>query len=361
MKSEQRHKLQTNKLADTLGHEIEYVKPYFKTILGIVIAVIAVGFTIAYLSSRQAAKNDVAWSKFFDVVASPGEEELDKYVETYGNTPAGLWASLAAADMKLNRGSFEMYRDRKEAEVQLDQAKKQFLSVIDAAKNDRMVLRRAQLGLAETYETLNSPEEAEPIYEKLVKDSPDDVVGAAAKERLRQMRELVDQKWFAWYEKHTPPAPFDPNSMGRDPFDLNNLPGQDNLRNKNLPPAPGSLIEGELDDLSKEQPLFPGFTPGETKGEEMPPDATTPKEPVTPPAETPAPPETPAPAEPSDDQPQPEPAPPAAPAPMDSNTDENPPAAPTVEPPTAEPPAAPAPETPPATDDAEKSSEAAPQ
>ena len=32
MKSEQRHKLQTNKLADTLGHEIEYVKPYFKTI-----------------------------------------------------------------------------------------------------------------------------------------------------------------------------------------------------------------------------------------------------------------------------------------------------------------------------------------
>jgi hypothetical protein len=319
MKSEQRHKLQTNQLADTLGHELEYVKPYLKTILGILIAVVAVGFAWAYLSSQQTAKNDAAWTNFFDVVASPGEEDLDKYVEAYGDTPAGLWAKLAAADMKLNRGSFEMYRDRKEAEVQLDQAKKQFLEVIEAAKNDRMILRRAQLGLASTYEALNSPEEAEPIYEKLAKDSGEDAIGMAAKERLRQMTALADQKWFAWYDKYTPP-PSDPNAMGRDPFDLNNLPGQDNLRGRDLTPRPGSLLEDELNTLENEKPLFPGFTPDSTEPDSTEPDPAKPEAPAATEEESPT---DPAPAEPAPTDPAPtDPAPtesePAPPAPEDN-------------------------------------------
>src|SRR5687767_4932827 len=112
MKTERRHELQKNQLADALGHEIDYLRPYYKTIVGVLIAVAAIGTTIAILSANRNAKNTAAWGNLYDVVADGGEKmprKLEGIADAYPGTVAALWAELAAGDVELRSGAGAMF------------------------------------------------------------------------------------------------------------------------------------------------------------------------------------------------------------------------------------------------------------
>ncbi len=249
MKTERRHELQKNDLADFVGHEIDQYKPYLKTGLGVIVALIAVGFTIAYLSQQQSSKNAAAWTGLFDLLASPSTEDLQKFAEDNSGTQAAAWADLAAGDMKLREGANGMFIDRSAAEVNLDEAKKFYKSALDKAGKESMIRYRAQLGLAQTYEALNEPEDAEKLYEELAKLGETSPFGSVAADRLATVKRLNEEKWYTWFAKHTPAPPVDPRTGF--PGGLDNLPGRDNLKTPERDLTLPGILEDELKELEK--------------------------------------------------------------------------------------------------------------
>lgn len=277
MKTERRHELQKNELADALGHELDYIKPYAKTIVGVLIAVAAVATTIAFLSSQRAEKNATAWGDFFNVIADSDPKEMASLAETHPGTSAALWAELAAGDMKLATGSRHMFDDRKEAEVNLDQAKRHFENVSKQAGKQVLLARRAKLGLAQTYEAMNEPEAAQPIYEELVKENAEDAFGLAAKERLAQMKRLSEENWYAWFSAYKPVPPTDP-LQGRGPLDLDNLSPTNDLNRRPGLEAPGIIGNELMEDEKSDSPIQ--FDSPGTKAPEAPkPDDSFPAKP----------------------------------------------------------------------------------
>jgi hypothetical protein len=281
MKTERKHELQKNELADVLGHELDYLRPYLKIILAVVVAVVAISVTIAVLSGQRASKNTAAWSSFYQVIGESGSDserlskQLDSVAKANAGTSAGLWSELAAADFKLQSGIRQMFDDRSEAERNLEEAQKHFESVIKGGESQPMLVRRAKLGLAETLEAKNEPDEAEKIYQELVDKNKDDVFGKTAAERLAQVKRLSEAQWYAWFAKYKPAPPGDP-FKGRVPGDMSDLPGMNDLK------APG-IIGSELDDINKtdspiefdfpkRKPTLPEETPDESKPEESKPE-----------------------------------------------------------------------------------------
>lgn len=274
MKTERRHELQKNQLADALGSELDYLRPYYKTIVAVLVAVAAVGITIAVLSSQRSANNAAAWGNFYNVLGDGNSDKmpakLESIAKSYPGTQAALWSELAAGDLKFQSGSAKMFSDRDDAEKDLAQAKQHFESVMKAAGGQAMLARRAKLGLAQTLEAMNDPEAAQPHYEALAKENPDDAFGLAATERLAQLKRLNDKQWYAWFAKQEPPPPPEDPLKGSGP--LGDLPSSNNL---NPLSAPG-IIGSELEDKTEESPIefdAPKTAPSEKK-EESPSSST---------------------------------------------------------------------------------------
>lgn len=301
MKTERRHELQKNQLADALGSEIDYLRPYYKTIVAVLIAVAAIGATIAVIANQRSSNNAAAWGSFYDVVGDGNSDKMpakfESVAKAYAGTQAALWADLSAADLKLQSGSTKMFSDRNEAEKELAQAKLLFETVLKNAGNEQMLRRRAHFGLAQTLEAMNNPEEAQTVFEQIAKDNPEDAFGKAATQRLTQIKRLNDSQWFAWFAEYKPVPPIDDPLHGRGP--LGELPGSNDLNNDLQ--APG-IIGNELEEKMEESPIefdAPKTTAPEEKKDDAPPatpaEAEAPQDekkteaPATePPAETPA-------------------------------------------------------------------------
>lgn len=328
MKTERRHELQKNDLADMVGTEIDHVKPYLKTILGVIVALLAVGFTIMFLSQQQATKNAVAWGELYEVLGSPSTQDLEKFSEDHNRTQPGEWALLVAANSKLQEGVRQMFENRQDAEESLSQAKKLFQKVLDSAPSQVMIRQRAQLGLAKTFESLNEPEAAIPHYEQLVQSAPDTPFGKAAAERLASLKRLNSEHWYAWFAEQKPAPALDPRSTN--PLNINDLPGQDNLRTPGGDLSLPNLLEQGLKDLEKKggDIQLPSDNPGPTAPPTTEPKTEAPAT-ETPATETPA---APAPATPpTTEEPKTELAPPANATPAEEKKADEAPAAPADE------------------------------
>jgi hypothetical protein len=69
MKSERRHELQTNYLADWLTHKIETIRPYLNMIL-IAVALVALAAIVgAFVTGEQSTRAAVAWTDYFSAAA----------------------------------------------------------------------------------------------------------------------------------------------------------------------------------------------------------------------------------------------------------------------------------------------------
>jgi hypothetical protein len=265
MKTERRHQLEHNQLADALGEQLGQVRPYFKTILAVVIAAAAVVVAVAVISSRRSAAMERAWTDFYAATATSDAEKIEAFADKHPGTHAALWALLNAGELRMQQGSSAMFTDRKQAEAELDRAKRDLETVVKGAGNNEGLRRRAQLGLASTFEAQNLPEDAEPIYEALVKAEPEGPFGKLAAQRLEQLRRLSSEKWYAWFDKQRPTPAADPLNFN----DLNKLPDANDL----TPGGTSDILPKILDDRLK----IPGVTPDDSA---VPgpttPDTTTP-------------------------------------------------------------------------------------
>lgn len=333
MKSERRHELEHNVLADWLADTLQRVKPYQNAILGGLILVVAVTVAVSMWRSVARQRATAAWEGYFHAIQTGRPEDLEDLISHHPQSQVAHWASTALGDLRLAAGCNLMFTDRPSAMHELRRAMDLYLEVLQHSR-ESILQERAVFGLARAHEAQIDLEKATERYEELVQRWPDGPFAEVANERLaalqrRSVRELAD-KFAKWKPK---PAVSDlPDFPATRPeFDLDALPD-----GPVFTPKTDFGFEGldgmPLPDPPPEVPADPADPPAEEPAQPTDPPAEEPAQPADPPAEEPADPDDMAPEEPADpdDPPVEAPADPDNMAPEDpADSAETPPEEPT--------------------------------
>ncbi len=263
MKSEKRHELQKNELANWLGNHVEGASDYFWPVVGGVVVAFAAAVGIAWYMGTQEGKSATAWDKYYQAFAERDREaSLKIVVDTYGDTPAALWARQSVADMSLSKGANLQFSDRAEASTQLKTAEENYQEVLKKAR-DPLLLVRAQYGMARLQETICQPEQALKYYELVAKTEKDSALGKAAQRDAKRMADPKTVEFLAWFAKEKPRRPVPTGHGGIPGMPLNQMP-------TDLPERPDISLPGGLNiDATKipsvepklDFPVKPGDTP----------------------------------------------------------------------------------------------------
>ncbi|MBS0209709.1 MAG: tetratricopeptide repeat protein [Planctomycetes bacterium] len=274
MKSERRHELQRNSLADVLEHGVKDVQKYAPAVAATIGAIVVLVVVYLIISTRSANAERSAWREY--VVASESrlgaQENMTRVADDYSDYMGGQWARLTLADRQLEVGVDQLFQDRTAAKTSLESAIEQY-NQLRATTHISEMQSRALIGLGRAYESLAQPEEAVKQYDELIKNYPGTEFAIEARERRDDLEKPASKEFYQWFWalKITPPSR-EPGTPGfRPPFDMQSLPSD----------APGG-------PTSVAPPAPPtGVIPPVTT---TPPATSTPPAttaPVTPPATTP--------------------------------------------------------------------------
>ncbi|MEO8497421.1 MAG: hypothetical protein ABI614_20310 [Planctomycetota bacterium] len=319
MKTDRRHELQTNVLADWIGKHLQQVQSYSKTILAVILLVVAVAIGGLFLAQDQSARSQESWNEFFQAFGERDPEALELVAAANQGTTAGVWARLAEADLKLSEGIGDLYTNRENAKKNLAEAERDYLDV-DVAATDTLLRERAWFGLGQVYESLAELDKAKQYYGKLVSSSPASALGKEAKLRADALSDPSTAQWYNWFANQTPRPPAIPG-MTED-FGLPNLPSDlDNLSDR--PDLSFPAFPRGTPDAAPAAPATESPEPGPELNSPAPEATPAPTE--KPAAADPATPETPAaskaPAEATPNEPTPsEPTPEASKAPAEGSS-----------------------------------------
>jgi hypothetical protein len=244
MKTERRHELQTNTLAEMLGGGVEASKPYVTVALGVIVALAVLVGAYFVLSSRSQGEEEQGWNQYFQAVALGDREELAAVARSYADSEVGYWASLQLGDRHLNEGVNQLFSDRPKANEELKDAED---SYIEAAKSDDALIRqRAQFGLARTYEAQFELDDARKTYEALVQEYPKGLFVESAKRRIDELSEKSTKRFYDWFADQKVKPPAEASGTGERPaFNLDSLP--DRLPNS-IDEMPSTDLDGSGDD-----------------------------------------------------------------------------------------------------------------
>ncbi len=262
MKTQRRHELQTNELADHIGNYMQAIRPYQNIILFGTVAVVAVVVAALWLNRQNQAKASLSWGDYFSALDAQRPEALEDVAKFHNGSTAAFWAQQSAGDMQLAAGSRQIYQDRKESEKSLKDAEKSLKAVESGAGNQPELVRRARFGLGRVYEAMCDVENAKDYYKKVAEDAPESVLGKLAEQRFKRLSEESVERWYAWFERQEPVLPGGMDAAsgpGMDPLgDLGDLPDRpdlsfpaDSLLNEPLSTdEPGDASSEEAGDVS---------------------------------------------------------------------------------------------------------------
>lgn len=285
MKTERRHELQKNQLADSLAHWIEAVKPYSRAALALVVAAVVAIFAWGYLSNQNSRRAAEGWNAYFSAISSRDPRpELTDIAARYAGTDVSTWARLTLADIQLDDGTARLFVEKKDARDELRKASELYRAVLLDSR-EPMVQDRATFGLARAHEALGTPEtlaEARKEYRSIGEKWPNSPYVQDATARANDLDKASTKNFYDWLAAYEPPRP-----LGTEP----GVPGAkpDFLKD----PLEGSSVKlpSAIDDTTPLPKL--GDEPAETPAGDKPADAPaaeTPADtPAAPAAEAPAP------------------------------------------------------------------------
>jgi hypothetical protein len=252
MKSERRHELQHNTLADWLATTFETIKPYQNHILaGVTLLIVVIGGITIWRHNAEG-QNASAWKDYLRAIETGNTANLVKVVEQYPDTEAAQAAKLASADIHFAKGCEQLFVSRGIAQQELDKAIDLYQDVLK--KGDTPPLHEvATLGLARSKEACGDKEslaEAVKYYAEIVTNWPSGGCAVLAKERLTNLKRPETQKLYADFHNFDPKPSYSEQGTSDKQFPFP-LPGSDT---NTLPPEPpiGS-IESTLNQKSKTQ------------------------------------------------------------------------------------------------------------
>jgi hypothetical protein len=201
MKSERRHELQHNDLAEWSIRTYESILPYRLSILGVALLLVVgiVAWQIWHGHSVNQA-ND-AWNaveipqaivqfpaaQMSPVYAFPAYAgEMAKQSEAYPGTPAGDWAGVLTADSCLFLGQVQIVGGRDAALKYLEEAGNRYQKSLTTSAGP-LANERAMFGKARILETAGKLPEATAAYQELNKEFPQGTYKAIADQRIEQL------------------------------------------------------------------------------------------------------------------------------------------------------------------------------
>jgi tetratricopeptide (TPR) repeat protein len=209
MKTERRHELHSNWLADFLDDFSENVRPYSNVILGLTIAVLVVLGTYFYLSKRAQADEADSWDKTWHALSRDNFqamiEDLRATSEAYRDKPAGMWSQLVLADVELDNGVTTLFLEKSVGNNQIHSALESYQSVAERATQP-LLREHALYGVGRSQESLDQLDKAREAYEQLLKDYPQGPYAARAKQRVDRLARDSSKSFYDWFET-TEPAP----------------------------------------------------------------------------------------------------------------------------------------------------------
>ncbi len=245
MKSELRHELKSNLLADRLEEAVLRIKPYLKLIGFIAAALIAAVIIYGLVQTRNESVSGVRLVPALFLCQSTGT--TGGSIRRFPSTLAGLWAKQKSADSLLARGLEQIYVDRDLADKLLGEAEQAYRAVLAKASEPTLVCR-ATMGLAQVLDSQANSEEAAREYRKIL-----GLPGAHAEliadvqRRLEFIESEKGKDFFAWFKTNRPTAPKPVDIPGN----LNQLPSQPDLKfDTPSPSAPANTTPQETPPAS---------------------------------------------------------------------------------------------------------------
>lgn len=273
MKSERRHELQTNYLADHLGTAVSTGKPYATYVIGGLVVALFAALAYGIYASQVAKASAAAWGDYYFNIGTGDAEIFQQVAQDHPGTAAALWSKQAWADNKLLTGLDSLYTDRKVAEESIGKSIDAYEEVLSKSFEPDLKTRAA-MGLAQANESLGKLEDATKYYKQVAAGSQDGFA-SMANSRLAWIASGEGKSFYEWFAtvKSTPVAK--PNI----PSDLSKPPTTPDIKFSEMPKAP----EGQA------PPTTPPPADIPTAPQPTTPDATAPATPVpsTPPASPP--------------------------------------------------------------------------
>ncbi len=265
MKSERRHQLETNLLADQIDSHIQQIKKLLPAILGGTAIVLIVGFGWGLYSNHLTTQAARGWTQLY--FSDTESQTLAAISSEFEGTTPGLWALMTAGDSEMNKAVENWALDRDVAEQYYKQAVERYKVVVNKAP-DSILKGKAHFGLAQALEGLGQREQAVVEYRKVaaIGGMPPDVIAESGRRAL-WLESKAGEEFFAWYKNNRPSAP-----LLESPKPNRTIPGAENFTlpslsdiipgsapsNTSLPGVPGS---NPLDNMRAVAPNLPNLVP----------------------------------------------------------------------------------------------------
>ncbi len=293
MKSEHRHELQTNELAEWIANFPDYVRKNIRTILGITLIAAGIGyyFINRNVHGRADLKEQVETTALIEHIGQKKGEVIQNQMQTgFGDTSSLLIsanslekAASVAKNPLLAALAFIKQAETLRTELHyrtpeitgqdivraIQQAKEAYKNAIEKARGNpgaNQLIAMAKFGLGLCGEEVGDFEEAAAIYQEIVAnpDFEGTVFGARARFRLDTFSDSREK--FVFVKAPVPAAP------------VIELPGGLNLGE--VQTDAGAGLENETDQADSESPATKTKTPtlSETADDEV--DAPTEQPPV---------------------------------------------------------------------------------
>jgi hypothetical protein len=243
MKSERRHELQHNELAEWLAKTTLAVRPYQNMIVAAVLLVVAVVVGYTLWSRMAAGETANAWNAVSMALDTGEVPSLAKVVEDYPNTSAAHMAGVVLADNYLASGCNRLFSNKATALDELNKA----IRLYEAVRADSRLpslIERATFGLARAKESKGDAEsiaQAEQLYAEVVANWPEGAYTAAAGERLADLKRPATKELYDAFAKFDPKPAFSAPA-DKPEFDESSLPKEE------MPPAAGKTPKSETKD-----------------------------------------------------------------------------------------------------------------
>lgn len=203
MKSERRHELQQNELADALGRFIKKAEPYAPIVLTAIVAAVIVVVAVGYFQSRAASQRSDATLLYLLNAGQGDPAALGDIAASYPNTKASQLAKLSQADVYLAQGIEAMFTDRELATTGLQDAVATYEDVLDSAEV-KIIRSRAALGLARAHEALGETDAAVEAYQQVIEIEESDAMVEFANQRITSLEREDTQEFLTWFGEQRP-------------------------------------------------------------------------------------------------------------------------------------------------------------
>jgi hypothetical protein len=276
MKTERRHELEQNTLAQGLSDWGEKVRPYSTVILAAIGLLVGVYVAATLWNNYQSSRNRAAWDDY-QLAMLEGDAELRQLQrlansEDHQGTEMQEWALVGWADRQLLAASREYLVNREQAKERLTDIEGIYEQFAESGSTLE-IRNRSRLGLARVSELQNKLEEARRHYAQV-----EGALGALAAERIKQLESKEAQEASAWLATAELPKP----KPGEGPGVPGQRPGFEAT-----PPAVDAGSAPAVDTPQSLEEILRGIAPseaGKPPAEGQPPTQTA--TPETPSAET---------------------------------------------------------------------------